>query len=82
MFFTYFIILFCTQLEILMIFFNFRSAYLTNKQLAETGSRLERGESVQPMRTMEVNHACWLITFGGGFGKSQWRSIFIFVGPL
>ena len=46
---------------------------MTDKRLAETGSLIERGEVVQPKRTLEINHSIWLATMGAGFGKKQWR---------
>ena len=53
----------------------FRAAYLNDKQLAETGTRIEKGESVQPKKTPNINHSIWLATMGAGFGKRQWRLV-------
>jgi hypothetical protein len=46
---------------------------MTDKRLAETGSKIERGEKVQAKQSMDTPHAIWLATFGSGYGKLQWR---------
>ena len=51
----------------------YRITYQHNKRLAEVWDRIERGEEVQPKKTLDVNHSIWLATTGAGFGKMQWR---------
>ena len=65
------------QLNVLISSFLLRATYLKDKKVAETGTRIEEGEAVQPKMTMETNHAIWLATKGAGFGKMQWRFISI-----
>ena len=50
---------------------------MTDKKMSETGSKIEKGESVQARLSMDVAHAIWLATMGetGGFGKLQWREL-------
>jgi hypothetical protein len=47
--------------------------YLTDKHLAETGDRIEKGEEVQPKKTPSINHSIWMTSMGSGQGKMQWR---------
>ena len=50
-----------------------RASYATNKVLAETGSRIEKGEVVAPLKRLEPEHCLWIMTTGDDLGKSQWR---------
>ena len=54
-----------------------RLVYQTDKRLAETAKKIEEGESVQPRQTVSICHGIWLVTMGGGFGKKQYRSVYL-----
>jgi hypothetical protein len=54
---------------------NFRIVYQTDKRLAETAKLIEKGECVQPKKTLSINHGIWLTTMGGGFGQKQYRFV-------
>ena len=48
-------------------------SYISNKELAAVGNKIEKGESVEAVRKIDVNHGIWIAMHGAGFGKSQWR---------
>ena len=50
-----------------------RVSYNSDKQLAETGNRIEKGESVSPLCKLDKDHCLWILTTGGGMGKFLWR---------
>ena len=52
---------------------HFRVSYATDKVLAETGGKIEKGETVAALRKLEVEHCLWMLTCGDGMGKFQWR---------
>ena len=47
--------------------------YVQNKELAEVGNKIEKGEKVNALRSLDINHSIWLASLGAGFGKLQWR---------
>ena len=41
--------------------------------LAQTGGKIEKGETVAPLQKLDLEHCLWMMTGGEGMGKFQWR---------
>ena len=41
--------------------------------MASVGDKIEKGETVDSVKAVDVNHCIWIAMHGSGFGKSQWR---------
>ena len=50
-----------------------RASYINNKELAAVGNMIERGENVEAVKHINVDHGIWIAMHGAGFGKLQWR---------
>ena len=55
------------------VFVHSRVSYATDKVLAQTGSKIKKGETVAPLQKLEMEHCLWMMTCGEGMGKFQWR---------
>ena len=50
-----------------------RASHMSDKTIADVGSKVEKGESVCALRKLEHEHCLWMLTFGEDMGKYQWR---------
>ena len=48
-------------------------SYESDKELAEAGNKIEKGESVAALCKLEADHCLWILTAGDGMGKFVWR---------